>query len=434
MSRFDKLVGALEAFYRWIDDRYKATAIAGIRFTFPGNFSYFLSNLGMATVICFLVTIVTGIPLMMYYRPTPWNVAYDSIEFITNKVVFGALLRGIHYHASNGMVALSVIHAAYVFFKRLYKGRFDFLWVTGVVLAVLTVFAAFTGYVLIFNDRAVEAQNIMLGITEAIHPALKFLMAGTGLSDRALRLYAFHIGLLPLLIGALLSVHLPRALRISVPTIVGVFALLFIATSIYPAELGPKYNPAVTPEFMPPEWYFLWIFTLLRTWAPVIYIGVLLPLAMLVIAAFVPWLDVGRKPKLTDRPITSIIGISGFAFWIYLTFRGTMGVGPPALQVPLLEVLGAYVIILIGSGVAFRLYTTVLARKPGVKRPTFGYLKGNIATLLLLVIVCVQVALVWAFSSAYIIGNNRLTSLNIGLILLGLGMAQHIYSVASRKS
>jgi quinol-cytochrome oxidoreductase complex cytochrome b subunit len=388
----------------------------------------------MATVVCFLVTIVTGIPLMMYYRPSPWNVAYDSIEFITNKVVFGALLRGVHYHASNGMVALSVLHAIYVFFKRLYKGRFDFLWVTGVVLAVLTVFAAFTGYVLIFNDRAVEAQNIMLGITEAIHPALKFLMAGTGLSERALRMYAFHIGLLPLLIAALLSIHLPRALRISVPTIVGIFALLFIATGIYPAELGPKYNPVVTPEFMPPEWYFLWIFTLLRTWAPVIYVGVLLPVVMLLIATFVPWLDVGRKPKLTDRPITTILGISSFAFWIYLTIRGTIGVGPPALQIPLVEILGAYVTILIASSVAFRLFTTVFTKKSGIKRPTFGYLKGNIATALLLVIVCVQVVSVWAFSSAYIIGNNRLMSLNIGFILLGLGASQHIYVVASRKS
>jgi quinol-cytochrome oxidoreductase complex cytochrome b subunit len=388
----------------------------------------------MATVVCFLVTIVTGIPLMMYYRPSPWNVAYDSIEFITNKVVFGALLRGVHYHASNGMVALSVLHAIYVFFKRLYKGRFDFLWVTGVVLAVLTVFAAFTGYVLIFNDRAVEAQNIMLGITEAIHPALKFLMAGTSLSERALRMYAFHIGLLPLLIGALLSVHLPRALRISVPTIVGIFALLFIATGIYPAELGPKYNPAVTPEFMPPEWYFLWIFTLLRTWAPVIYVGVLLPVVMLLIAAVVSWLDVGRKPRLTDRPITTILGISSFAFWIYLTIRGTIGVGPPALQIPLVEILGAYVAILIASSVAFRLFTTVFAKKSGIKRSTFGYLKGNIATALLFVIVCVQITSVWAFSSAYIIGNNRLMSLNIGFILLGLGASQHIYVVASKKS
>jgi quinol-cytochrome oxidoreductase complex cytochrome b subunit len=155
---------------------------------------------------------------------------------------------------------------------------------------------------------------------------------------------------------------------------------------------------------------------------------------MLLIATFVPWLDVGRKPKLTDRPITTILGISSFAFWIYLTIRGTIGVGPPALQIPLVEILGAYVTILIASSVAFRLFTTVFTKKSGIKRPTFGYLKGNIATALLLVIVCVQVVSVWAFSSAYIIGNNRLMSLNIGFILLGLGASQHIYVVASRKS
>jgi len=332
------------------------------------------------------------------------------------------------------MVLLAIIHAIYVFFKRLYKGRFDFLWVTGVILGVVTVMVAFTGYTLIFNDRAVEAQNIMLGITETIHPLVRSLMAGTGLSDRALRLYAFHIGVIPAIMLALMAVHLPRALRISIPTVIGIFAALFIATAIFPAELGPKYNPAATPEFMPPEWYFLWIFTLLRTWAPVLYVGVLLPGAMLLIAAVVPWLDTGRRPRLTDRPVFAIFGITSVAFWIYLTVRGTLGVGPPATQVPLLEILEAFVAILLASEVVFRLITPALKRGSRSKRPNLVYLKGNIASALLIIIVCVQGALLWAFSSAYVSGNNRLMSLNIGLILLGLGMSQHIYALASKKA
>ena len=309
----------LEELYRWLDDRFKATALSSIRvITYPA-FTNVLANLGMATTICFLVTIVTGLPLLIYYRPTPWSAAYDSIKYITEEITFGALLRGVHYHASNGMVLLSIIHAIYVFFKRLYKGRFDFLWLTGVVLAVLTVLAAFTGYVLIFNDRAVEAQTIMLGITEAIHPLVKSLMAGTGLTDRALRLYAFHIAIIPAILLALLSVHLPRAIRISVPVITVIFAALFLATGIWPAELGPKFDPAGTPIFMPPEWYFLWIFTLLRTWAPVIYVGVLAPGLLVVLMMIAPWIDTGRRPKLTDRPEMAIIGISSIVYFIYIT-------------------------------------------------------------------------------------------------------------------
>jgi ubiquinol-cytochrome c reductase cytochrome b subunit len=433
LSLIYSFMDKLEELYRWLDDRFKATALSSIRvITYPA-FTNVLANLGMATTICFLVTIVTGLPLLIYYRPTPWSAAYDSIKYITEEITFGALTRGVHYHASNGMVLLSIIHAIYVFFKRLYKGRFDFLWLTGVVLAVLTILAAFTGYVLIFNDRAVEAQTIMLGITEAIHPLVKSLMAGTGLTDRALRLYAFHIAIIPAILLALLSVHLPRAIRISVPVITVIFAALFLATGIWPAELGPKFDPAGTPIFMPPEWYFLWIFTLLRTWAPVIYVGVLAPGLLVVLMMIAPWIDTGRRPKLTDRPEMAIIGISSIVYFIYLTLRGLSGVGPPAQQVPPVEVIGVLIGTVIASTAFFKLITPMLlSRAKAPKKKTEINLPLNTATGLLAVIVLVQVILFYAFANAFILGNNKLVSLNIGLILMGLGMSQHVYAIAAK--
>jgi ubiquinol-cytochrome c reductase cytochrome b subunit len=427
------LINRVEDFFRWLDDRFKATALASIRVIIYPSFSHILANLGMATTICFLITIVTGLPLLIYYRPTPWSAAYDSIKYITEEVTFGALLRGVHYHASNGMVFLSIIHAIYVFFKRLYKGRFDFLWVTGVVLAVVTVLAAFTGYVLIFNDRAVEAQTIMLGITEAIHPVLRAVMAGTGLSERVLRLYAFHIAIIPAILLALLSVHIPRAVRISIPMITAIFAVLFLATGIYPAELGPKFDPAGTPIFMPPEWYFLWIFTLLRTWAPVIYVGVLIPGLWVVLMMIAPWIDTGRRPKLTDRPEMAVIGISSIVYFIYLTLRGLSGVGPPAQQVPAVEVIGVLIGTVIASSAFFKIITPMLiTRANAPKQKTEEFMPMNTATLILTGIVLVQMVLLYAFANAFIMGNNKLVSLNIGLILMGLGMSQHVYAIASK--
>ena len=433
MSLIYKFMDKLEEFYIWLDDRFKATVLSSVRvITYP-SIANVQANLGMATTIMFLVTIVTGLPLLIYYRPTPWSAAYDSIKYITEEITFGALLRGVHYHASNGMVLLSILHAIYVFFKRLYKGRFDFLWLTGVVLMVLTVLAAFTGYVLIFNDRAVEAQTIMLGITEAIHPLVKSLMAGTGLTDRALRLYAFHIAIIPTILLALLSVHLPRAIRISIPVITVIFASLFLATGIWPAELGPKFDPAGTPIFMPPEWYFLWIFTLLRTWAPVIYVGVLAPGLLVVLMMIAPWIDTGRRPKLTDRPEMAIIGISSIVYFIYLTLRGLSGVGPPAQQVMPVEVIGVLIGTVLASTAFFKLITPMLlngAKKP--KKKIQAYLPLNTATGLIAAIVLVQGVLFYAFANAFIMGNSKLVSLNIGLILMGLGMSQHVYAITAK--
>ncbi len=293
---------------------------------------------------------------------------------------------------------------------------------------------AFTGYTLIFNDRAVEAQNIMLGMTEAIHPILKTIMAGTGLSDRALRLYAFHIGIIPAIMMALLAVHLPRALRISIPMVIGVFAVIFIATGVYPAELGPKFDPSLTPEFMPPEWYFLWVYALLRTWAPVIIAGVIVPGALILIMMAIPWLDTGRRPRLTDRPVFAVVGMTAVAYWIYLTIRSLIGVGPPAKQIPVFEVIGVFIATVGASAYVFKLITPVISKPRPRRRPPQKYLSGNLPTVLLLAIVGVQAILVWAFTSAYIQGNLELASIDIGLILLGLGMAQHVYSVASQPS
>jgi len=433
MSLIHKFMDKLEEFYIWLDDRFKATILSSIRvITYP-SIANVQANLGMATTIMFLVTIVTGLPLLIYYRPTPWSAAYDSIKYITEEITFGALLRGVHYHSSNGMVLLSILHAIYVFFKRLYKGRFDFLWLTGVVLMVLTVLAAFTGYVLIFNDRAVEAQTIMLGITEAIHPLVKSLMAGTGLTDRALRLYAFHIAIIPTILLALLSVHIPRSIRISIPVITVIFAALFLATGIWPAELGPKFDPAGTPIFMPPEWYFLWIFTLLRTWAPVIYVGVLAPSLLVVLMMIAPWIDTGRRPKLTDRPEMAIIGISSIVYFIYLTLRGLSGVGPPAEQVLPVEVIGVLIGTVIASTAFFKLLTPILINRAKTpKKKIEAYLPLNTATGLLAVIVVVQAVLFYAFANAFIMGNSKLVSLNIGLILIGLGMSQHVYAISAK--
>jgi hypothetical protein len=129
----------------------------------------------------------------------------------------------------------------------------------------------------------------------------------------------------------------------------------------------------------------------------------------------------------------AIIGVSSIVYFIYLTLRGVTGVGPPATQIPAYEVVGVLVAVVLASGIVFRLITPMLNRR--VKSPKRGeerYLTPNIATALLLAIVGVQLVLVWAFANAYIMRNSRLLSLDLGLILLGLGMSQHIYATASK--
>ncbi len=279
-----------------------------------------------------------------------------------------------------------------------------------------------------------EAQSIILGMTETIHPSIKSFLAGTGLNDRALRLYGFHVGIIPAAMLVLIGLHLPRVLQISRPKAIGVVGILLIATGIFPAQLGSKYDPSVTPEFMLPEWYFLWVFALLRTWAPGFYVGILIPGALMAIMMAIPWLDRGRRPKLTDRPEFAVIGITSIAYWIYLTFRTLICVGPQALQIPpcgddrslppdprLLDL---------------RLQTLdPLAQEqaPGKEEDLHRYIEGNRPMTILAFVIMAQAALLWAFASAFILGNTEVMALSLGFAVMGLGVAQHVYAVSYPK-
>lgn len=166
---------------------------------------------------------------------------------------------------------------------------------------------------------------------------------------------------------------------------------------------------------------------------PVIYVGVLAPSLLVVLMMIAPWIDTGRRPKLTDRPEMAIIGISSIVYFIYLTLRGLTGVGPPAQQVMPVEVIGVLIGTVIASTAFFKLLTPMLLNRVKTpKKKNDAYMPLNTATGLLAAIVLVQVVLFYAFANAFIMGNSKLVSLNIGLILIGRGMSQHVYAIAAK--
>ena len=79
----------------------------------PGGLTWW-HTLGSATLTVFIVQVVTGIVLAMYYSPSPDH-AYDSIRYLERTVVSGALLRGIHHWGASAMVVLVLAHMIRVF-------------------------------------------------------------------------------------------------------------------------------------------------------------------------------------------------------------------------------------------------------------------------------------------------------------------------------
>jgi len=184
------------------------------------------AGLGIATLAAFLITLVTGILLMFYYKPYP-AVAYDSMKDIHFVVPTGRFIRNIHRWAANLMVVAVILHMARVFYTASYRAGREFNWLIGMALLVVTLALSFTGYLLPWDQLAYWAITIganiaqsprevtdAVGITAWFDPGglqrLLLLGSDTVGEEALIRFYLLHVMLLPLAAAMLMSVHFWR--------------------------------------------------------------------------------------------------------------------------------------------------------------------------------------------------------------------------------
>jgi quinol-cytochrome oxidoreductase complex cytochrome b subunit len=183
-------------------------------------------GLGIAATAAFLITLVTGVLLMFYYKPYP-DAAYDSIKDIHFVVPTGRFIRNIHRWAANLMVVAVLLHMARAFYTAAYRKPREFNWLIGMGLLVITLGLSFTGYLLPWDQLAYWAITIganiaqsprevtdALGMTETFDPGglQKLLLLGSDqVGEEALiRFFLLHVMLLPLALIALMAVHFWR--------------------------------------------------------------------------------------------------------------------------------------------------------------------------------------------------------------------------------
>jgi quinol-cytochrome oxidoreductase complex cytochrome b subunit len=183
-------------------------------------------GLGIASAAAFLITLVTGILLMFYYKPYP-EVAYQSIKDIHFIVPTGRFIRNIHRWAANIMVVAVLVHMARTFFTAAYRKPREFNWLVGMALLVLTLALSFTGYLLPWDQLAYWAITIganiaqsprevtdALGITDFFDPGemQRLLLLGSDVVGPValIRFYLLHVMILPLALAGLMAVHFWR--------------------------------------------------------------------------------------------------------------------------------------------------------------------------------------------------------------------------------
>jgi cytochrome b6 len=256
--------------------------------------------LGGMTLFLFAVQVVTGILLLLYYRPSAGE-AYDSVQFLMTRVPFGWLVRSIHSWSANLMVATALIHLFSVLFLKAYRKPRELTWITGVLLLFLILAFGFTGYLQPWNELAFFATRVGTDIAGAVpvigEATVRFLRGGPEVTGATLtRFYGVHVAVLPAIATVLLALHLllVQYHGMSVPPSVEAesarsgrripampfvphfalrdlfgwtvaLALLAGLSAFLPWELGVRADPfAPAPAGIEPEWYFLWTFQALK--------------------------------------------------------------------------------------------------------------------------------------------------------------------------
>ena len=167
---------------------------------------------GGITLFLFIIQVMTGVLLLLYYRPSPTE-AYESVQFIITKVQFGWLVRSIHSWSANLMILAAFIHMFSVVFLHAYRRPRELTWLSGIALLGLALAFGFSGYLLPWNKVSYFATKVGTDMAAAVpvigeHIA-RFLRGGNDVGGGTLtRFFGFHVAVLPGITTVLLLVHL----------------------------------------------------------------------------------------------------------------------------------------------------------------------------------------------------------------------------------
>ncbi|OOC09192.1 MULTISPECIES: cytochrome b [Thioalkalivibrio] len=332
-------------FLGWVDARFPLSQMWNdhlAKYYAPKNFNfwYFFGSLALLVLV---IQIVTGIFLTMFYKPDA-ELAFSSVEYIMRDVEWGWLIRYMHSTGASMFFVVVYLHMFRALLYGSYKKPRELIWIFGMLIYVVLMAEAFAGYLLPWGQMSYWGAQVIVNLFQTIPyigPELVTWIRGDFLlSDATLnRFFALHVVALPLVLILLVAAHIialhevgsnnPDGVEIkahkdenglpkdgipfhpyyTVKDIVGVgvFLIVFFAIVFFAPEGGGYFlkadnfipsDPLVTPDLIPPVWYFTSMYSVLRS-IPDPFLGVVAMGAAVVILFVIPWLD--RNPVKSMR-------------------------------------------------------------------------------------------------------------------------------------
>lgn len=374
------MISKLRDIALWFDDRLQVSKVwnATAGHHIPKSSASWFYVFGSATMICFMIQVLTGICLALIYQPSAEE-AYSSLLYLNYEQPLGWLLRGMHYWGSNFMVAIMLMHMTQVFMFGAYKYPRELTWVSGVILCLLTLGMAFTGQVMRWDQDAYWGLGIgvaIMGRVPILGPEMTHMLLGGPIigGETLSRFFTLHVFVIPGGILALLSLHLRMVLNKGIneypevgkpvvketyveeyeaqvkkdgtkffPDAIGkdlVFGGIVIGLIVMCAILfGPKGpegipDPTLIDASPRPDWPFMWIFALAALMPPYMETVVLLvgPVIGIGLMIALPFYDNVGEKKWTIRPVSVLVVIMAALSLGTLTWYGVTSPWSPEMD------------------------------------------------------------------------------------------------------
>jgi ubiquinol-cytochrome c reductase cytochrome b subunit len=438
----------IEKLWGYVTGRLERTVFFGLKFTFPKKFVSPLGFLGVLTGMVFLLLGITGGLLLIYYEPTlpgcgNFSCAFTSVSNITNNVPYGWFIRDIHYTASNAMVLLAAIHLYYQYFSGRFKIKNEVIWVTGVIFGLITVLEAFTGYDIIFNQRAGLAIEIGASLANSspslgpiTGPAIRMATFGSGFNDFILRLFAAHVFILPMIMILLTFFHFPRYLVFDLPVVAAVMGGIFVIGALFPVQLGTAYSPA-NGSLTIPEWYLTSLYALLRTELDKFTMAGLIPVLWLLMFAVVPFVDTSKKMSWKERPFFAALGITSIGEVLVTTSWGAYVNPNTSLSTlqrlyvsPTLYFGSMLILALVSFGLTYSIINFLNAKervRKALQPMSLSFLSKEWLAAIVFLLVAVQIIMNLFAVQAVADGFNSIALFEVGVVFITFAVIVHLY-------
>ena len=286
---------------------------------------------------------ISGVLLILYYIPTV-SEAWDSIRRIQAEVPFGWLIRGVHKYGADAFIILVTVRIFRMLFRGEYKRPGELSWIIAILLLLFGMYSGLTGYLLIWNQRALWATKVFatfptylddipyLGLMRSGVMTAQLLLGGAGIGPATItRFYMLHYTF-SLVLLLLTELHFYKRrypeqgkpwvkvsrMNLSWSAILIYSAMVVVVSAMLPAVMGGRADPEVTPVPVLSDWYFLALYQMFKEMKPVP--AVIGTMAIPLIAVLMPWFDSGRERSAGKRPLFVLIGVMACIYWIVFSW------------------------------------------------------------------------------------------------------------------